>query len=203
MAYQTIFNQGSVTVIVAATESIAVQAVNFTQVFQEVGFPQMPASQSLLGTILSGVTVFGPFTNATRVTIQAGANGAQFATGVSPQITDTGKWQLQTAPAVIADGGAMVATAANVLNGIVTATPTAARSIQMPTGASIDAAVTIAVGESFDFTLITLAAFVLTLTVNTGVTFTGAVTTAATAGAAASFRARKSAAATYDIIRLT
>jgi hypothetical protein len=95
----------------------------------------------------------------------------------------------------------MIATAANVLVGIVTATPTEARNIQLPTGANLDLATEWAIGDSFDFSVITLAAFALTLTVNTSVTIVGAAATAATAGAAARFRLRKTAADTFVAYR--
>jgi hypothetical protein len=97
----------------------------------------------------------------------------------------------------------MIATAANVLTGIVTATPTTTRSIQLPTGANLDLATEWAVGDSFDFSVITLAAFALTITVNTGVTIVGSAATAATSGSAATFRLRKTAADTFVVYRMS
>ena len=202
MSYNVIFAQGTATVTVPAGEKIAVQAYSPANVFQEVGFPNFPDSQDLLTVVENTTYVSAAFTNATIVTIQAGASGALYAVGVSPVITDDGNWQLQGAPADIADGGAMIATAANVLTGIITATPTVGRSIQMPTGANLDLATEWAIGDSFDFSVITLAAFVLTITVNTNVTIVGAATTAATAGASARFRLRKTAADTFVVYRI-
>jgi hypothetical protein len=55
----------------------------------------------------------------------------------------------------IADGASMTFTAAQALAGIVTSTPTTARNIQAPTGASIIAALTgETVGDSFEVTII-------------------------------------------------
>lgn len=92
----------------------------------------------------------------------------------------------------IADGASMIFTAANLLAGIVTATPTAARNIQAPTAATIIAAVDAdtETGLGFDFTIINLAAatHALTLTVNTGTTLVGSVAIAA--ASSASFVAR-------------
>jgi hypothetical protein len=96
----------------------------------------------------------------------------------------------------------MAFTPASLLGGIVTATPTAGRNIQLPTGAAIDLASEFAIGDSFDFSLISLAAFALTITVNTGVTIVGAAATAGTSGAAARFRVRKTAADTFVVYRL-
>ena len=202
MSYQVIFAQGTATVAVPAGEKIAVQAFSPAQVFQEVGFPNFPDSQDLLQVVENTTYVSGAFTNATIVTIQAGASGAYYSVGVAPDISNNGNWQPQGAPANIADGGSMAATAANVLTGIITATPTASRDIQLPTGANLDLATEWAIGDSFDFSVITLAAFALTLTVNTNVTIVGSAATAATAGASARFRCRKTAADTFVVYRI-
>jgi len=203
MSYNVIFTQGTATVTVPAGEKIAVQAYSPASVFQEVGFPNFPDANDLLTVVENTTYVSGAFTNATNVIIQAGASGANYAVGVAPVITDDGNWQLQGAPADIADGGSMIATAANVLTGIVTATPTTTRSIQLPTGANLDLATEWAIGEGFDFSVITLAAFALTITVNTGVTIVGSAATAATTGASARFRLRKTAADTFIAYRIS
>ena len=202
MSYQVIFAQGTATVTVPAGEKIAVQAYSPASVFQEVGYPNFPESQDLLQVVENTTYVSAAFTNATSVTIQAGASGAYYSVGVAPDINNNGNWQPQGAPANIADGGSMVATAANVLTGIITATPTASRDIQLPTGANLDLATEWAIGDSFDFSVITLAAFALTLTVNTNVTIVGAAATAATSGASARFRCRKTAADTFVVYRI-
>lgn len=92
----------------------------------------------------------------------------------------------------ITDGASMTFTAANLLAGIVTATPTAARNLQAPTSAAIIDAVDARTetGLGFDFTIINLAGatHALTLTVNTGTTLVGSVTIAA--ASSASFVAR-------------
>ena len=202
MSYQVIFAQGTATVTVPAGEKIAVQAFSPALVFQEVGYPNFPDSQNRLTTVENTTYVSGAFTNATNVTIQAGASGAYYSVGVSPEINNNGNWQPQGAPANITDGGSMAATAANVLTGIITATPTASRDIQLPTGANLDLATEWAIGDSFDFSVITLAAYALTLTVNTNVTIVGSAATAATSGASARFRCRKTAADTFVVYRI-
>ena len=202
MSYNVIFTQGTATVTVPAGEKIAVQAYSPALVFQEVGFPNFPDSQDLLTTVENTTYVSPAFTNATSVTIQAGASGALYAIGVSPVITNDGNWQLQGAPGNVADGGSMIATAADVLTGIVTATPTTTRSIQLPLGSNLDLATEWAIDQAFDFSDITLAAFALTITVNTGVTIVGSAATAATSGASARFRLRKTAADTFIVYRI-
>jgi hypothetical protein len=203
MSYNIIFAQGTATVAVPAGEKIAVQAYSPASVFQEVGFPNFPEANDLLTVVENATYVSGAFTNATNVIIQAGASGAYYSVGVAPDISNNGNWQPQGAPANIADGASMIATAAEVLTGIVTATPTTTRSIQLPTGTNLDLATDWAIGDSFDFSLITLAAFALTITVNTGVTIVGSAATAATAGASARFRVRKTAANTFIVYRLS
>ena len=203
MSYSTIFAQGTATVVVPAGEKIAVQAYSNASVFQEVGYPQFPESQNLLTVVTGGATyVSSAFTNATTVTIQAGASGAFYAVGTAPQISNNGNWQPQPAPANIADGASMIATAADVLTSIITATPTASRNIQLPLGTSLELATEWAIDDSFDFSVITLAAFALTLTVNTGVTIVGSAATGAGSGSAARFRIRKTAANTFVVYRI-
>ena len=203
MSYNIVFAQGTVTVSVPAGEKIAVQAYSPASVFQEVGFPNFPEANDLLSVVENTTYVSSAFTNATNVIIQAGASGALYSVGIAPVINNNGNWQPQGAPANIADGASMIATAANVLTGIITATPTEARNIQLPTGANLDLATEWAIGDSFDFSVITLAAFALTLTVNTGVTIVGAAATAGTAGASARFRCRKTAADTFVVYRIS
>jgi hypothetical protein len=203
MSYNVIFTQGTATFTVPAGEKVAVQAYSPASVFQEVGYPNFPESQDLLQVVENTTYVSAAFTNATSVTIQAGASGANYAVGVAPVITDDGNWQLQGAPADIADGGSMIATAANVLTGIVTSTITQNRNLQLPTGANLDLATEWAIGEGFDVTFMTLGAFVLTITVNTGVTIVGSAATAATAGSVARFRLRKTAADTFIAYRIS
>jgi hypothetical protein len=203
MSYNIIFAQGTATVAVPAGEKIAVQAYSPASVFQEVGFPNFPDANDLLSVVENTTYVSSAFTNETNVTIQAGASGAYYAVGVAPTISNNGNWQPQGAPANIADGASMIATAAEVLTGIVTATPTTTRSIQLPLATNLDLATDFAIGDSFDFSVITLAAFALTITVNTGVTIVGSAATAATSGASARFRLRKTAAATYIVYRIS
>ena len=96
----------------------------------------------------------------------------------------------------------MLLTAADILSGIVTATPTTGRNVQLPTGSNMDLGTEFAIGDSIDWSLITLAAFALTITVNTTMTIVGAAATAGTTGAAARFRTRKTAADTFVTYRL-
>jgi len=202
MSYQAIFTQGTATVTVPAGQKIAIQSFSPANVFQEVGFPNFPDSQDLLTVVDNATYISSAFTNATNVTIQAGASGVLYSVGAAPQIGNDGNWQNQPAPANIADGASMAMTAAELLTSIITATPTASRNIQLPTAATLEAATVFAIDDSFDFSVITLAAFALTITVNTGVTIVGGAATGAGSGSAARFRLRKTAANTFIVYRI-
>ena len=199
MSYNVVFAQGTVTVTVPAGEKIAVQAYSPASVFQEVGYPNFPESQDLLTVVENTTYVSGAFTNATSVTIQAGASGATYAVGTDPVISDTGKFQLQGTPGVLNATGAL--TAAMILSGIVTSTTAAAVAGTLPTGAVLDAASEFEIGDSFDWSVIATGANAFTVTAAaTGHTVvgTGAVATV-TSGA---WRTRKTADETFVSYRI-
>lgn len=203
MSFTVIAEQGTATVTLTAGQKIAVQSLGGeTQVFQEVGYPNYPTQLDLLTTLTGGTYTSAAFANGARLVINAGAYPVIYEVGTDPVISDNGNWQPQGAPANIADGGSMVMTAANCLTGIVTATPTQARNVQLPTAAAIIAATQIAIDESFDWSLITLAAFALTATTNTGNTPVGLMATGATSGSAARFRTRRDSATTVVTYRI-
>lgn len=195
---------GKATVTIPSGESIAVFTQGEAQVSRTIGFPNYPDQTTLIGTVKNGQTVFGSYSSGATIVVEStGSQPVYYEVGTSPQVQQ-GRLnnQVQDAPTNIADGGSMAFTPAALLSGIVTATPTASRNIQLPTGAALDAASEFAIGDSFDFSLLTLAAFALTVTVNTGVTIVGAAATAGTAGAPARFRVRKTAADTFVVYRI-
>jgi hypothetical protein len=195
---------GKATVTIPANESIAVFTQGESQVSRTIGFPQYPDQTTLLGTVRNGQTVFGPYSTGAIIVVEStGSQEVCYEVGTAPQVRQ-GRLnaQIQEAPTNIADGGAMAFTAASLLNGIVTATPTASRNVQLPTGAALDLVSEFAINDSIDFSVVTLAAFALTVTVNTGVTIVGAAATAATAGSTARFRLRKTAADTFVAYRI-
>jgi len=196
---------GRATVIVPAGDSIAVFTQGQAQVSRTLGFPNYPDQTTLIGTVTNGQTVFGSYASGATIVVEAvGALPVYYEVGVSP-IVQQGRIPAftQVTPAVIADGGSMVATAADLLNGIVTATPTAGRNIALPTGANMDLASEFAVNDSFEWSVITLAAFALTITnAASGHTLVGSGATAATSGSAARFRTRKTAADTFVTYRV-
>ena len=200
MSFNVIFTQGTATVTVPAGEKIAVQAYSPALVFQEVGFPNFPDSQDLLTTVENTTYVSPAFTNATSVTIQAGASGAAYAVGVSPVISDSGKFQTQGAPGVLNATGTL--TAAMILSGIVTSTSAAATVATLDVGAVVDAASEFAIGDSFDWSVINTGPSTFTVSAAASghtIVGVGAVLTLISAV----WRTRKTAADTFVSYRLS
>lgn len=116
---------------------------------------------------------------ANRLTKGNGLFGALRANGPVRANTLTVKKAANT----VTDGGSMAITAAQaVTDGIVSATPTQARNIQAPTASAILALMpNYKAGDTFEVTIINLAAstHALTLTVNTGTTIVGSATISA------------------------
>jgi hypothetical protein len=198
--------QGLATITVPANESVAVFSQGSAQVSRVTNFPNYPAVTTLLGTVINGQTVFGPYASGAVIQVEAtGGIQTLWEIGTSPSVQQQRlNSQVQVTPIVIADGGSMAFAAGDLLSGIVTATPTTGRSIQLPTGAAMDLVSEFAINDSIDWTLITLAAFALTITAGaSGHTIVGAAATAGTSGAAARFRTRKTAADTFVSYRLS
>ena len=199
MSFNTIFTQGTAVVTVPAGEKIAVQAYSPASVFQEVGYPNFPESQDLLTVVENTTYVSSAFTNATNVTIQAGASGATYAVGTDPVVSDDGKFQLQGTPGVLNATGAL--TAAMILSGIVTSTTAAAVAGTLPTGAVLDAASEFAIGDSFDWSVIATGANAFTVTAAaTGHTIVGTAAVATVTSGA--WRTRKTADETFVSYRI-
>jgi hypothetical protein len=198
MSYNVVFAQGTVTVTVPAGEKIAVQAYSSASVFQEVGFPNFPEAQDLLTVVDNSTYVSAAFTNATSVTIQAGASGATYAVGTDPVISDTGKFQLQGAPGVLNATGAL--TSAMILAGIVTSTSAAAVVATLPTGTVLDAASEFAIGDSFDWSVINTGPDTFTVTAATDHTVVGVAAVATVTSVA--WRTRKTAANVFVSYRI-
>lgn len=194
-ANQIVYPNGSKTVTLAANESIAVQTVGKCQVFRNLGYPNMPSTKSLIGTVNNGETVFGPYTSGASITLEPDAAVTAYETGLDPVILSQRASQSQGTPGVLNATGAL--TAAMMLSGVVTSTTAAAVAGTMPTGTVMDTEVEgMQIGASFDWTVITTGANAFTVTAAaSGHTVVGNMVVAA--GKAGLFRTRKTAAATY------
>lgn len=200
MAYNIIFTQGTATVTVPAAESIAIQSYSPANVLQEVGFPNFPDANDLLGVVENETTVFGPFAAGATIIIQAGASQVLYAVGTDPVVTDGGEYQLQNAPGVLNATGAL--TAAMILSGIVTSTSAAAVTATLPTGAVMDLASEFLIGDSFDWSVVNTGPSAFTVTAAaSGHTIVG--TAAVATVTSAMWRTRKTAADTFVSYRIS
>jgi hypothetical protein len=200
MSYNIIFTQGTATVTVGAAESIAVQSYSPANVLLEVGFPNFPDAQDLIGVVENTTTVFGPYANGATITIQAGASQVAYAVGVSPVVSNSGKYQSQGAPGVLNATGTL--TAAMILSGIVTSSTAAGTVATLDTGAIMDAASDFAIGDSFDWSVINTGPSTFTVTAAASghtIVGVGAVLTLISAV----WRTRKTAADTFVSYRLS
>jgi hypothetical protein len=198
MSYNVIFTQGTATVTVPAAESIAVQSYSAASVFQQVGFPNFPDSQDLLGVVENTTTVFGPFTAGATITIQAGASGAAYAVGTNPVVSNSGKYQVQGTPVAVNVTGPI--TAAALLGGIVTSTTAAAVDGAVPTGTVMEAASEWQVNDSVDWAVINLGPDVFDVVAAADHTIVRGASIAA--GQSGTWRTRKTAADTFVSYRI-
>lgn len=196
-----IYNQGTATVIVPASGSVTVWTQDSATIRQLTVTPNQPPAYGILGYALEGVpATFGPFTNATTLEINGGAGETFFSYGISPAISEILAAQYQAAPVALNATGDV--TAAAIFGGIVTSTTAAAVVGTIPTGAVMDAASNLAVGDSFDWSVIATGANSFTVTAAaSGHTLVGSgVVATVTSGL---FRTRKTAASTFITYRLS
>ena len=131
--------------------------------------------------------------------ISNGAGGYQLGDGNLGEAT----MGYASAPVTATDTATL--TAAQVLNGIILATPTAAANYTLPTVALLEAALPSAnVGNTIDFVIVNLASsnYDITLVTSTGWTITGGGVTVVQELSSASFRARKTGDGTWQLYRI-
>lgn len=200
MASSIIYPYGSAQgVAVPAGSSIVVNTKDQAVVFQVGLFPNVPPVRAPLGTVVNTTTTFGPFTTAAVIDIVGGAGNTLYAVGVSPAIIEIRANQNQPDPVAVNVTGAVSALA--ILGGIVTSTTGAAVAGTIPTGAVMDAAAQMAIGDSVDWSVIATGANAFTVTAAANHTIVGtAVVATVTSGL---FRTRKTAAGVFITYRLS
>lgn len=200
MSSTIIYAYGSAqSVTVPAGESLIVNTKDQAQVFQLGLFPNVPPARALLGTVVNTTTTFGPFTTGAVVDIVGGAGVTLYAIGVAPVVLETKAFQVQGDPVALNTTGAL--TAAAIQGGIVTSTTAAAVAGTLPTGAVMDLAAQMAIGDSFDWTVINTGPNTFTVTAATGHTIVGVAAVATVTSG--QFRTRKTAADTFISYRLS
>lgn len=190
-----IFPQGRKEIVLAAGQSLAVASASPAQVYQVVGYPSFPSTESLVGTVNGGETVFTPAGGvAATYVVYAGASPVQYAVGTAPRNLSQAAAQLQGAPGVLNATGTL--TGAMILAGLVTSTAGAAVAATLDTGAALDLVIPdMAVGESFEWGVIVTGGNAFTVTASAGHTVVGNMVVPA--NGSGRFRTRKTAAATY------
>ena len=195
-----IYNQGTATVTVPATGSVTVWTRDSATIRQLVVTPNQPPSFGILGYARNGVpATFGPFTVATQIEINGSAGDTFFSYGISPAIGEILASQYQATPVALNATGAI--TAAAIFGGILTSTTGAAVAGTVPTGAVMEAATNLAVGDSFDWSVINTGGNTFTVTAATGHTLVGVA--AVVTVTSALFRTVKTAASTFITYRLS
>lgn len=199
MASQIIYSYGSATVVVPAGESVVVFTRNQAEVYQLLVSVNQPSSENQVGTVVNGQTTFGPYSAGATLRIDGGAGETLYSVGVAPVISERLASQLQGAPVAVNVTGAV--SAAAIMGGIVTSSTAAAVAGTIPTGTVMDAASDIAIGDSFDWSVINTGPNTFTVTAATDHTIVGvAAVVTVTSGL---FRTRKTAANTFVTYRLS
>jgi hypothetical protein len=193
-----VYPNGTVTVTIPATESIAVYTSGKAQVYRNVGYPQVPSTTSLLGEVEAEQTVFGAYASGASITIEAGAAEVYYEVGVAPVVKAIYGQRYQPDPVALNATGAV--TAAAIMGGIVTSSTAAAVAGTIPTGAVMDLAAEWAVGDAVDWSVINTGPNTFTVTAASGHTIVGTATVATTVSGR--FRTRKTAADTFITYRL-
>lgn len=193
-----IYENGNATVVIPATESIAIYTKGTASVYRVVGYPNYPSTKDLIGTVSNEQTVFGAYASGATIIVEAGAAEVSYEVGVAPVVQSLYDVQVQGDPVAVNVTGAV--SAASMLGGIVTSTTAAAVAGTIPTGSVMDAASEFAIGDSFDWSVIATGANAFTVTAAAGHTIVGAAAVAtATSGL---FRTRKTAANTFITYRI-
>lgn len=200
MSAQIIYPQGGlgVEITVAAGDSIAVYTKDVAQVYKKVGYPNMPESKDLVGTVNNQETVFGPYASGATIIIEAGAAPVLYNMGVNAQVLEA-KFAQQGTPTSLNATGTL--TAAKILTGIVTSTTAAGVTATLDTGAVMEAAIDMETADSFDWCVINTGANAFTVTAAaSGHTVGGAGAVAA--GTSGMFRTRKTGTNTFVTYRV-
>lgn len=191
------------------------------RVFQQVGGPGSTGGvakySEMTGSpmVAAGEAVFGPFTNATVVKVEAQADAAFYSVGANAVpyavlIPGSKPASYQAAPIAYVAAGTMTVDA--LMGGLITVNTTPSSStaaMVLPTGTLLDAATNLAVGQSIDWSILNLSTTsggTLTITAGSGNTIVGDVLVQiaglTTGCASGRYRSRKTAANTFITYRI-
>lgn len=191
---------GLVELTIAAADRVAIWSRAPVKVYQQLGVPNFPSTFSLIQDVAAKTEYrSSAFATGAVIRIEADAADVFYAVGVTAVITENIGQRAQPAPGVLNSTGTL--TAAMIAAGIVTSTTAAAVTATLDTGAVMDAALEMDIGESFDWSAIATGANAFTVTAAaSGHTVVGAGAVAT--GTSGTFRTRKTAADTFITYRL-
>lgn len=207
-----VYAYGRALATVPSGQKIAVFTRGTARVYLTQSFPNYPDAVVEQTACTNRQRLYGTFTGDVVVAIETDAEEAYYEVGTAPNV-DLLLPVRQVTPATATVAATL--TAAQLLTKMVVGTPTATGATiayTLPTGTLMDAAVSFEVDDSFDWTVLNLAAAAadtITVTAGTGHTIVGTAivqsahaTTGGVSGNAASFRTRKTAANTFVTYRL-
>lgn len=202
MSFLVLPNGNSGDIVIPANESIAVACQGQAQVFRKTNFPNYPEVTTLIGTVINGQSVFGPYASGAVIIVEAvGGVTTFYEVGTAPQVQ-----QGRLIAGVQADPNTLNATGtvspAMILGGILTSTTAAAVTGTLATGAVMDLASSFNVNDFVDWSVINTGganAFTVQQAAS-GHTVVGNMTVAASSSAR--FRTRKTAADTFVTYRI-
>lgn len=196
-----IYPNGNAEIVVGAAGYLAVSSAQDAKVYQKnltANSPNFPMGAALIGTVVGGQTVFGPYASGGTFIVESGAGLTYWAKGLSPNCKDYLQNKQQITPGTLNATGAL--TAALIQGGIVTSTTAALVTATLDTGTVMDAAADMAINDSFDWSAIATGANSFVVTAAGGHTLIGSGTVATVTSA--HFRTRKTAANTFITYRL-
>jgi len=198
MASTEIGAYGSATFTVTAGNQLAAFGRGTYRVDQTTIYANVPSQQTNLFSS-TGAYLSSTFAADTIITVtNLSGSVVRYNQGVTPLVYEATNYQ--AVPGTLNATGTL--TAALIMGGVVTPPPAAAVTATLDTGTVMDAAVTMGIGDSFDWTAInTGGTNAFTVTASTGHTIVGAAAVAnSTSGR---FRTKKTAAATFVTYRLS
>jgi hypothetical protein len=199
MSNSIVASQGLATLTLTAGQSIALNSLTETTVFEQVGFPNYPSQNDLEATF-TGYTVLGPYASGATLVVEAGAAEVAYQVGIAPVVAGV---NYQATPTT--QNSAATLTTAKVMSGLITTTQTTGGTIAvlLPNGADMDLAAQFDVGEYFDWVLVNLSTGSNTVTITnaaSGNNINGNAVVAITSSAR--FRTYKTAADTFATYRI-
>lgn len=202
MPSKVVYPQGGleVNINIPDGDSITVYTRDVAKVYRVINATNRPANKSLIGTVINGETVFGPYADGATIQINAGADQVLYQIGTEPVISELKGHRVQETPAALNASGTLNAT--SILNGIVTSSTAAVVTGTLDTGTEIEKISDISVDDSFEWSVInTGATNAFTVGASSGHTVVG--NAAVAASSSGRFKTRKTGINTYVTYRIS